>query len=121
MSIAKRTRTHPARSRGTSGGANLAADSRARSRSFKTKREAQDFEGEIRRVQRLGAHAPGEVSSDRLEDWLKAWFTSNRVIWAPSTTTNRASASRQVGRPVHRRRAGCAISGRRACMSGAIR
>jgi hypothetical protein len=55
------------------------------------KRDAQAFEAEIRRVQRLGAHAPGEVSSERLEDWLQPWFTSNRVIWAPSTTTKRAS------------------------------
>lgn len=65
--------------------------SRARSRSFPTKRETQDCEANIRRVQRLGAHAPGEASSDRLEDWLTRWFTSNRVIWAPSMTTNRAS------------------------------
>jgi hypothetical protein len=73
-----------------SGGANPAAV-RARGRSFPTKREAQDFEANIRRVQRLGAHAAGAASSDRLEDWLTRWFTSNRAIWAPSTTTNRAS------------------------------
>ena len=65
--------------------------SRNRSQSFATKREAQDFEAEIRRMHRLGAHAPGEVSSERVEDWLMTWFTSNRPIWAPSTCKVRAS------------------------------
>jgi hypothetical protein len=36
-----------------------------RSQTFTAKRDAQAFESDIRRVQRLGAHAPGEVSSGR--------------------------------------------------------
>ena len=90
MSIHKRQKT--------SGGVSLEVSrresgrgSRNRSQGFATKQDAQAFEAEIRRVQRLGAHAPAEVSSDPLKDWLRAWFTSNRVIWAPSTSTNRAS------------------------------
>ena len=65
--------------------------SRQRSRSFATKRDAQTFEAEVRRMARLGAHAPGEASSERLEEWLRTWFASNRVIWAPSTCKVRAS------------------------------
>lgn len=65
--------------------------SRHRSRSFATKRDAQAFELEVRRQARLGAHAPGEASSERLEQWLRTWFNSNRVIWAPSTCKVRAS------------------------------
>jgi len=60
-------------------------DSRQRSESFPTRREAQAFEAEIRRIQRMGAHAPGEPSHELLEEWLAAWFATNRATWSPST------------------------------------
>jgi hypothetical protein len=65
--------------------------SRMRSRSFARKADAQDFEAEIRRVQRLGAHAPSAASSERLADWLRTWAQTNRAVWAPSTCKVRAS------------------------------
>jgi integrase len=65
--------------------------SRQRSRSFPTKRDAQVFEAEVRRMARLGVHAHGEASPERLEQWLETWFRSNRLIWAPSTCKVRAS------------------------------
>jgi integrase len=65
--------------------------SRMRSRSFARKADAQDFEAEIRRVQRLGAHAPSAASSERLADWLRTWAQANRAVWAPSTCKVRAS------------------------------
>jgi integrase len=65
--------------------------SRQRSRSFATRRDAQAFQAEIRRRSRLGAHAPGDASPERLEVWLHTWFESNRHVCARSTAIRRAS------------------------------
>jgi hypothetical protein len=68
--------------------------SRVGSRSFKTKREAHDVEGEIRRVQRIGRRAPVEASSHRLEDWLTAGFRFNRTIWPPAAANDASRLDR---------------------------
>lgn len=65
--------------------------SRTVTRTFSTKAAAQAFERKLLDARELGAHARGPASRDRLEDWLEAWFSSNRATWARSTVIARAS------------------------------
>jgi hypothetical protein len=65
--------------------------SRQRSQTFATKRDAQTYKADIRRVQRLVAHAPGAVVFERLEDWLTTWFTSNS--WSRTLAASRTPRS----------------------------
>jgi integrase len=63
--------------------------SRTRSRSFGTRKDAVDFEREVRRRQQLGAHTPTEPSPIRLEDWLLRWWSRESMRWARSTRLQR--------------------------------
>src|ERR1017187_5653842 len=64
--------------------------SRKRSRSFATRRDARAFQADIHRMARLGAHAPGEASLDRLGAGLRTWFESNGHVWGRSPSISRA-------------------------------
>jgi integrase len=60
-----------------------------RSRSFGTRKDAADFEREVRRRQQLGAHTPTEPLRMRLEEWLLRWWTQESMRWARSTRLQR--------------------------------
>lgn len=64
---------------------------RNRSRSFDRRADAEQFDAEERRRQRMGAHAPAEPSRDRLDDWLETWVRRDGVAWARSTRLHRAA------------------------------
>jgi hypothetical protein len=90
--------------------------SRLRSRPFATRRDAQAFQADTDRIARLGAHAPGEASSERLVEWLRIWFESNSHVWALSTSISRPSVFNRWIVPYGRNaneREGCA-AGRRS-------
>lgn len=61
------------------------------SRSFPRKSEAEAFEAEIKKRQRLGAFAPPEPSRQGLGEWLPVWFERGSRRWAASTLANRHS------------------------------
>lgn len=58
--------------------------SRHRSRSFATEELALDFEAELRRRKRMGAHAGPEPSREPFEAFLDRWWAANREQWKPS-------------------------------------
>ena len=64
---------------------------RNRSRSFDRRADAERFDADERRRQRMGAHAPAEPSRDRLDAWLETWVRRDGVSWARSTRLHRAA------------------------------
>jgi integrase len=64
---------------------------RNRSRSFERRADAEQFDADERRRQRMGAHAPAEPSRDRLDAWLETWVRRDGVAWARSTRLHRAA------------------------------
>ena len=60
------------------------------SRTFDRKRDADEYEQQLRRRAQLGAHAPAAASSVRLEEWLSTWWRRESPLWARSTRLQRA-------------------------------
>ena len=63
--------------------------SRQRSRTFQTKKDAVWFDGEMKRANAMGAHAPAAPSSRSLEDFADEWMSRLKVRWTSNTIAQR--------------------------------
>lgn len=67
---------------------------RQRSRTFRTKRDAQAFEAQVQRDRSMGAFARDEPVRSPLGDHLRAWLDQGEPSWSPNTVRQRRSAIR---------------------------
>lgn len=65
-------------------------DGRQRSKSFRTRREAQQFHAQVVQAKAIGASGPAEPSRITVADWLERWFRSYSPEWAATTSRHRA-------------------------------
>lgn len=65
-------------------------DGRQRSKSFRTKREAQQFHAQVVQAKAIGAAGPAEPSRITLAEWLERWFSTYTPEWAATTSRHRA-------------------------------
>lgn len=68
---------------------------RHRSRSFDTEGEALDWEAELRRRKRMGAHAGPEPSRDPFQRFLERWWESNKGGWSDSHRARQGAVIRK--------------------------
>lgn len=65
-------------------------DGRQRSKSFRTKREAQQFHAQVIQAKSIGATGPAEPSRVTVAEWLERWFKTYAPEWAATTSRHRA-------------------------------
>jgi integrase len=68
------------------------ADRKQRSKTFRTKRDAQTFENELLRSKQLGAFSRDEPSRVSLSEYIDSWFAGHGPTWSPTTIVQRRSA-----------------------------